>query len=179
MNSDYISYEALLAARQSAYWAKLAMLGTWFSGVATLLAVMTSLYIALKDRMALIGGKVRSGHIFTENYEGPFISVTIVNRSLHSIRIKAIFWNVGGEIEIQQHFEKLESDPLPKRLEYGDEAHYRILLRNDVWLQKMAQRLTKLNVRPNKLRCIVALSTGERRVIKVDKRVVEKIRQFM
>lgn len=27
MNSDYISYEALLAARQSAYWAKLAMLG--------------------------------------------------------------------------------------------------------------------------------------------------------
>ena len=53
MSPDYISYETLIAARESAYWAKLSMLGTWFSGVATLLAVITSLYIALKGPYGL------------------------------------------------------------------------------------------------------------------------------
>lgn len=180
MSPDYISYETLIAARESAYWAKLSMIGTWFSGVATLLAVITSLYIALRDRMAFIGGTVRCGHIITEDDVKPIIGVTVVNRSLHAIKIKAIYWNVGGENDLQQLFRNAESDPLPVKLEHGDEANFRIILNDDdSWLRRMALRMRKLNSHPKKLKCIIMLSTGEKHKLKVDKRVKNKIQKFM
>ncbi|HDR2706482.1 hypothetical protein [Enterobacter mori] len=180
MNPDYISYEALISARETAYWAKLSMYGTWFSGVATFLAVITSLFIALFNRRAFIGGKVRFGRILSDDDDRRIIGITVVNRSLHAIRIKAIYWYVGGDIELQQLFKNVESDPLPIRLENGDEANYRIILNDDEeWFKRMAFRLKKLNFQPNKIRCVIALSTGERPRIRVDKRVKEKILQYM
>ncbi|HFO2762568.1 TPA: hypothetical protein ACHJKB_005568, partial [Klebsiella variicola] len=81
MSPDYISYETLIAAREAAYWAKLSMIGTWFSGIATFLAVITSLWIALRDRMPFIRGRVRYGRIITEDIDKPIICVTVINRS--------------------------------------------------------------------------------------------------
>ncbi|WP_312804213.1 hypothetical protein [Atlantibacter hermannii] len=180
MNPDYISYETLNAARESAYWAELSMYGVWFSGIATFLAVITSLYIALRDRKAFIAGEVRCAHIFTEIDDSPIIRITVVNRSLHPIRIKAISWDVGGDNEMQQLFRNGESDPLPIRLENGDEANYRIIIdESEGWFRRMAKRIKKLNKHPKKLRCVITLSTGERLRLKVDKRVKEKILQFM
>ncbi|HEJ8267974.1 hypothetical protein ABK686_06240 [Klebsiella pneumoniae] len=182
MSPDYISYETLIAAREAAYWAKLSMLGTWFSGIATFLAVITSLYIALRDRMPFIRGRVIYGRIITEDIDKPIIGVTVINRSFHAIRIKSVCWDVGGEHELQQLFRNPDSDPLPVRLEHGEEANFRIILDDDDdndWLKRMALRLTKLNSHPNKLRCVIVLSTGERRRLKVAKRIKEKIQQFM
>ena len=108
------------------------------------------------------------------------IAITVVNRSLHSIKIKAIYWYVGGEIELQQLFRNKESDRLPTRLENGDEANYRIIIDADEdWFKRMAVRLKKLNFHPNKIRCVITLSTGERFRLKVDKRLKEKILQYM
>ncbi|ELK6101640.1 MULTISPECIES: hypothetical protein [Citrobacter] len=42
MNIEYISYESLVAARESALWAKWAMYGTWVSAVATLIAALVA-----------------------------------------------------------------------------------------------------------------------------------------
>lgn len=180
MNPDYISYETLIAARESAHWAKLSMIGTWFSGVATLLAVITSLYIALRDRRSFIGGKVRYGHVITEDDVRPIVGVTVVNRSLHAITIKAIYWDIGGKNELQQLFKNAESDPLPIRLENGNEANYRILIgEDDSWPRRMAMRLKKLSKHPDKLCCVVALSTGERLRLKVDKRIKARIHGYM
>ncbi|ENL7640133.1 hypothetical protein JVB16_13825 [Enterobacter hormaechei] len=180
MNSDYISYEALISARETAYWAKVSAYGAWFSGVATFLAVITSLFIALINRRAFIGGKVKFGRIMSDDDDRRLIAITVVNRSLHSIKIKAIYWYVGGEIELQQLFRNKESDRLPTRLENGDEANYRIIIDADEdWFKRMAVRLKKLNFHPNKIRCVITLSTGERFRLKVDKRVKEKILQYM
>ncbi|AWX76226.1 MULTISPECIES: hypothetical protein [Klebsiella pneumoniae complex] len=179
MSPDYISYETLIATREAAYWAKLSMIGTWFSGIATFLAVITSLWIALRDRMPFIRGRVRYGRIITDDIDKPIIGVTVINRSFHSIIIKSICWDVGREYELQQLFRNSESDPLPVRLEHGEEANFRIILDDDDWLKRMALRLTKLNSHPKKLRCVIVLSTGERRRVKVAKRIKEKIQQFM
>lgn len=180
MNSDYISSEALIAARDTAYWAKLSAYGTWFAGVATFLAVITSLFIAFINRRAFIGGKVRFGRIMSDDDDRRLISITVVNRSFHSIKIKAIYWYVGGDIELQQLFNNDVSDPLPFRLENGDEAKYRIIINDDDgWFKRMAGRLKKLNYHPNKTRCVIELSTGKRFRLRVDKRVKEKIIQYM
>lgn len=76
----------------------------------------------------------------------PVVAITVVNKSLHSIRIKAIFWVVGGENEIQQMFRNQAYDPLPIRLEHGDEANYRIIISDDdSWLKRIAKRLLDEN----------------------------------
>lgn len=47
MEANYISYEALVASREAADWALWAMLGTWFSGVVTLVAACVA-FLALR-----------------------------------------------------------------------------------------------------------------------------------
>lgn len=176
MDANYIAYETLVANRAAVDWAFWSMIGTWLSGIATVAAV----YIALRSPKAFIGGRVRLGRMFFEVDDKPVVSITVVNKSLHSIRIKAIFWVVGGENEIQQMFRNQESDPLPIRLEHGDEANYRIIINDDdSWLKRMAKRLLDENASVEKMQCVVALSSGERYRLKIDKRVKAKIAQFM
>ncbi|MGM0512976.1 MAG: hypothetical protein ACQER3_09860 [Pseudomonadota bacterium] len=43
MDADTISYEAMLAAKESAHWAYVAMWATWFSGLTTLIAAIVAL----------------------------------------------------------------------------------------------------------------------------------------
>lgn len=180
MDEKVIALTMLQAAKDSAEWAYWSMIGTCFSGMATFFAVITSLYIALRDRKAFIGGKVRTAYIITEDDDRRIVGVTVVNRSMHAIRIRAILWDVGGGNELQQFFRNAESDPLPIRLENGDEANYRIMLDDDdSWFRRMAVRLKKVDSNPKKLRCIIALSTGEKLRLKVDKRIKEKILQYM
>lgn len=180
MDEKVVTLAMLQAAKDSAEWMFWSMIGTWFAGVATFLAVLTSLYIALKDRMAFIRGKVSSGYLITEADDRRIIGVKVVNRSFHAIRIRAILWDIGGENELQQFFRNAESDPLPIRLEHGDEANYRIMLDDeDSWFRRMAVRIKQLGSHPRKLRCVIALSTGERLRLKVDKRIKEKILRFM
>ncbi|HHE8443874.1 TPA: hypothetical protein ACPFQA_003351 [Citrobacter braakii] len=180
MDANYIAYETLVANRAAADWAFWSMIGTWLSGIATFLAVITSLYIALRNPKAFIGGRVRLGRMFSEVDDKEVVWITVVNKSLHSIRIKAIFWVVDGENELQQLFRNQESDSLPIRLEHGDEANYRIIINDDEsWLKRIAKRLKDENSSVEKMRCVVALSTGERYRLKIDKRVKDKIQQFM
>lgn len=71
-------------------------------------------------------------------------------------------------------------DPLPIRLEHGDEANYRIIISDDdSWLKRIAKRLLDENASVEKMQCVVALSTGERYRLKIDKRFKAKIAQFM
>lgn len=178
MDANYIAYETLVANRAAVDWAFWSTIGTWLSGIATVAAVITSLYLALKNPK--IGGCVRLGRMFFEVDDKPVVVITVVNKSLHSIRIKAIFWVVGGENEIQQMFRNQASDPLPIRLEHGDEANYRIIINDDdSWLKRIAKRLLDENASVEKMQCVVALSTGERYRLKIDKRFKAKIAQFM
>lgn len=178
MDANYIAYETLVANRAAVDWAFWSTIGTWLSGIATVAAVITSLYLALKNPK--IGGRVRLGRMFFEVDDKPVVVITVVNKSLHSIRIKAIFWVVGGENEIQKMFRNQASDPLPIRLEHGDEANYRIIINDDdSWLKRIAKRLLDENASVEKMQCVVALSTGERYRLKIDKRFKAKIAQFM
>ncbi|MCU3440537.1 MULTISPECIES: hypothetical protein [Enterobacter cloacae complex] len=180
MDEKVMAIATLNAARDAADWAFWSMIGTWFAGVATFLAVLTSLYIAFRDKKSFIGGKVRLGHIFSDIDDKSVVAISVVNRSLHAVKLKSIFWEVNGDYEFQQLFRNPASDPLPIRLEHGDEAHYRIILNeDDDWLRRIAMRISKVNSSPERLRCVVALSTGERVRLKIDKRIKSKIKQFM
>lgn len=180
MEANYIAYETLAANRAAAEWAFWAMIGTWLSGIATFLAVIVSLYISMRNLKSFVGGHVKLGRMISDVDDKPVVKITVVNRSLHSIKIRAIFWVIGGEREFQQMFRNQESDDLPIRLEHGDEANYRIILNeDDSWLKRIAKRLNDECASVEQMRCAVSLSTGERYYLKVDDRVKTKISKFM
>ncbi|PHM25770.1 hypothetical protein [Xenorhabdus budapestensis] len=54
MDTDLISFEAMIAAQQSAKWAYWAMFGTWFAGIATFFAVLVALFNASAWKNQLI-----------------------------------------------------------------------------------------------------------------------------
>lgn len=181
MSENYISYETLVATRESAQWAYWSMVGTWLSGIATFLAVVTSLYIALRKPRAFVTGGVRLVRMLAGNDEYTCVTVTVVNQSLHSIKVNSICWVLSKENEAQQLFRNPESDNLPTRLEHGEEANYRIIFDDseDDWIHRFARTLKKHEVDINNLKCLVVLSTGERYRIKLYKPVKDKIAEAM
>lgn len=181
MDEKYIAYETLVATRESAQWAYWSMIGTWLSGIATFLAVVTSLYIALRKPKAFVTGGVRLARMLVGNDEYRCVTVRVVNQSLHSIKVSSICWVLNKDNEAQQVFRNAESDILPIRLEHGEEANYRIIFddsEND-WVHRFARTLSEHKADINNLKCFVVLSTGERYRIKVYKPVKDKIAEAM
>lgn len=58
MTDNEIAIQALLAAKNSADWAFWAMIGTWFSGIATFMAVCLTLYISNRRPKPKLAGSV-------------------------------------------------------------------------------------------------------------------------
>lgn len=179
MTDSEIATQALVAARESANWAFWSMLGAWFSGIATFAAVLASLFIALRKPKSFVKGRVRLARIFSGEEDFQVLVVTVVSQSLHSVKLSYICWVGGKDHEFQQLFQNAESDRLPIRLEHGDEANYRIILRDEdgCWFRRIAKRLIEANLNVKKLKCFAVLSTGERCELKIYGRVKEKISQ--
>lgn len=184
MTDKEIAIQALLAAKDSADWAFWAMIGTWASGIATFLAVLTSLYIALRKPKLHVGGKVRLSRLISSEDDIPVVNLTVVNKSQHPIKIKGVFWVVdklGRKREFQQLFNNPFSDDLPIKLEHGDEANYRISIKKieNGWIERMARRLSEEGANVKNVRCVVQLSTGERFHIKMNSQIKKKIASAM
>lgn len=179
MTESEIAIQALAAARESANWAFWSMWGAWFSGIATFAAVLASLFIALRKPKSFVKGKVRLGRIFSGEDDFQVLAVTVVSLTLHTVKLSYICWMNGKDHEFQQLFQNAESDKLPIRLEHGDEANYRIILRDEegCWFNRIAKRLLEANLDAKKLKCFAVLSTGERFELKINNHVKVKISQ--
>ncbi|WP_312141347.1 hypothetical protein [Pantoea septica] len=184
MDEKYISYETLIATRESAQWMFWTMLGTFVSALVTFSAVMVSLYIALKKPKLHVAGKVSSSWMISVDNDLAIIRITVVNRSQYPVKIKSVAWVFSGsrkKIEFQQLFRNGHSDRLPIKLDHGDEANFRIPLKESSadWVDRMAQKIKRENLDVNKLACYVTLSTGERFKLKVNEIVKKKISDAM
>lgn len=181
MDVDFITYESMLAARESAKWALWGAIGVWVSGIATFLAVLTSLYIAMKRPNAFISGDVKMLTIFGNVYENQAIGVRVVNQSLHSVVLNSIEWGWGAKFSAQQLFRNDESDKLPIRIEHGEIVNYRIILsgNDNDWIHRFAKTLKENKVDIGKLKCLAVLSTGQRYSIKISKHVRDEIAKVM
>lgn len=179
MTESEIATQTLIAARESANWAFWSMWGAWFSGIATFAAVLVSLFIALSKPKSYVKGKVRLARIFSGEDDFQVLAVTVVSLTLHSVKLSYICWANGKDHEFQQLFRNAVSDNLPIRLEHGDEANYRIILRDEegCWFKRIAKRLLEENLDVKKLKCFAVLSTGERFELNINNRVKDRISQ--
>ncbi|HHG8819231.1 TPA: hypothetical protein ACPYV0_000094 [Citrobacter amalonaticus] len=178
MVSEYISNETLSIARESAYWAKLSMFGTWFSGLATFLAVCISLVVAFGRPKPRIRGQVDINIVSSPPYNNHLygVGVTINNIGVNQVKITSLKWCFSKSVRIMYAVSH-PGDSLPKKLEHGDSAQFFFLSdQNGEWLDDMRDWADKAGGRVHKLKVEVTLGTGDVFFIKPTRAVIEFIR---
>lgn len=173
----------MISVEESAFWT---MLGTWFTGLATFGAVVTSLFIALRKPKAKLKLVVGERDIVTAGQPGSIehgISIQITNQSLQTAIIEKVFWRMERKRWLFQIFGNLLSENLPKKIEYGQGCNLWIKtslwghtpLEDGNWFADIAQKLIENNVSPKKLKCCVITSTGQKFIVTPEKGIVERL----
>ncbi|ENZ3704417.1 hypothetical protein ACGI86_000385 [Serratia marcescens] len=175
---SYLSYQSLVAARETADWAFLSMIGTWFSGVATFLAVCVSLHLGLKKPKARISCRVGESVTFTGPYQTKGVSIVITNLALNTVKITSINWVFKKDISFFQPFNSPRSMQLPQKLDYGEQAVFWIDLDgNSEWVEKIAKGLKEQGGKTKDFRCEVSVTTGESFTFEISKSLMNKIEE--
>ncbi|EPE0659212.1 hypothetical protein ACSFR1_001915 [Escherichia coli] len=189
MAVDYLSYEAMLAAKDTAKYTYWIMIGTWVAGIATSLAVIITLYVtANQKRVKLrfdISEKVMVSalaHLGDSEPKGISFQITnisdipvLVNKL--GLSYKTLPWKKGG-----YWFLKLDphpySDTLPKRLEQGEVCHLWLPLdeRNDDWYAYLSNIISKAGKKPEQMRVVVTTSYGKSPSFKFSPQIIEKLK---
>lgn len=170
-----------MKADDIAFWS---MIGSWVSGIATFLAVVASLYIANRKPKPHIGCEVGERTIFGTNALGEIIqmngiAIKIVNKSIVPIKIVSIGWKTGGTEDFYQRFGEPNSDDVPKRIEYGEQAFFWLKNEEDKKIRDFARDLSKVHGSVKKLRCFIGLSTGKNFLIKPEKYFLDRVERLM
>ncbi|EOJ9253605.1 hypothetical protein [Klebsiella michiganensis] len=188
MAVDYLSYETLLAAKDTARYTYWIMIGTWIAGIATSLAVIITLYVTLNQKRVRlrfdISEKIVVGglsHLIGGDPKGVSIQITnvsdipvLINKL--GLSCKKLPWQ-----EEMYWFLKLDrhpySDSLPKRLEQGEVCSLWLPLdeRDDDWYAYLADIISKAGKQPEQMRVVITTSYGKSPRFKFSPEIVKKL----
>lgn len=176
MDERVMALEALKAAQDAADWAFWSMIGTWFAGIATFLAVCVSLHLGLRKPKVHINCKISLSVFFNGPYKQNGVSIVVTNLSLYAVKVMSVVWVFNKSITFYQPFDSQYSMKLPQRLEYGEQATLWIDLGGQTnWIEEIAKGLKEQGGNPKDFKCLISLSTGESFSYKVNKSLQEKI----
>lgn len=162
MDDKSIAFQSLVAAQNAADWAFWAMIGTWFSGAATLSAVVLSLYLANRKSKP----HVRASASWT-GFDSGFgvvqgLGITVANLGEVRFIISSIQWDIGGGKRLVQFFDQTAiTQQLPKPLEGGESALFFIKSEGpNAWANIMKQDIENNGGKVRKLRLNICLASG-------------------
>lgn len=176
MNADYIAYESLVATRNTAEWAFWSMVGTWFSGIATFMAVCLTLYISNRRPRPKLRGTVSLGGITGQNVSTFGVTINIANVGIQTATITSVTWTFGTKNSLLQILGGGFGDDLPKKIEHGEYAFF--FIQNDTngdWARDMKNKIWEQGGNVRKLMLLVHLATGDTMKIKPAKNVIKMI----
>lgn len=166
--------------------ALLSAIGTWVSGIGTLLAVAISLYLANKKAQVKIKCEVGERVIVIQgsNPDDGYqtgISIIVTNLTSLPVTINTLGWTCGKNNYWHQMLGDPDSATLPKRLEYGEQGIFWISLegKEESWFEKFSQQLKTRGANPKKMKMTVTTSSGEVFKFKPDKELLNKFSQFV
>ncbi|AUH00871.1 hypothetical protein CWC46_14275 [Prodigiosinella confusarubida] len=177
MDTDIISYESMLAAEETAKWTYWIMVATGFTGVATFMAVLTSLYLASRKPKALITASI-SYYSKDRMPHGTSVGIVISVANIGDIPIflKSIHWSCGTKFTIVQIFNPTNSDPFPRKLGVGDSASYYLEFNENCLASTFIENVEKHGREISKLCFNVKTGTGKVFKFKVDKDTIKSIK---
>lgn len=153
--------------------------GSWLAGVGSLLAVITSLWLARRSGILRLGVKASHVQVVTPGMsEAPdYVQVRVVNKGLRPAKVTSVGWQIGlfKKVHLIQMFGDVNSDSLPKMLNEGEEACLLVKLRDksddEDWGVRFARKVLlphyKLNLKNMKV--VVYTSVGQVFRNKIDK----------
>ncbi|EMM8163411.1 TPA: hypothetical protein N3414_005665 [Klebsiella quasipneumoniae subsp. quasipneumoniae] len=160
------------------------MIGTWFSGIATVAAVLMAFHLANKRPKAIVKCTVSRSVFFIQNDTGTVtekgIQIKVVNNGIYPITISSVEWEYGGDSVIANYFSDFKSHKLPARLEHGEVARFWIPLFPDErnWLKRLAKEIRHKGKNPSKVKCSIELTTGDKFKTKPDKEIIRILKQY-
>lgn len=174
MDDKALALATLQAAKDSADWAYWSMIGTWFAGVATFLAVVTSLFIAYRRPRPRINGEIEISEMMS-NPSKRGIGISISNIGLTPLTISSLIWHFGAKSTLMHTFDPI-SMKLPAKLGHGESAFFFIHNDRDVrWDRDMKKVILDSGGKTKKLRLAVNFGTKDKYFIKPNKDVMKLI----
>ncbi len=129
----------------------LEVLGTWISGIGSLLAVIVALYLALSERAVRL--KVTAGYrlVMTSGLgkDGEVIDITVANIGARDVVVTNVLWSWGilrRQYAVQVTGSAMDSLRIHQRLEPGHRGSFYIDVDpkdDDNWIRRFAKNLPK------------------------------------
>ncbi|WP_396235030.1 hypothetical protein [Acinetobacter baumannii] len=161
------------------------MIGTWLASIGTLAAVITSLYLARKNEKVNLLVTSNLIFLFSANHgyndDDHYINIEITNNGNRPVTIQSVSWRIDKKkafvVPINPN---LINTPLPKMLNYGEVARWAIEVNavKNIWAPDLINQGIKRKAM-NKWKIIIALTTGERILVKPNKRIIELIQNCL
>lgn len=183
MDSDLIAFETLLAARdallatqETARWTFWTMVATWVAGIATLAAVIVSLYLANRKPKPILFSSI-SACILQPIGMGleHGIVINVANAGSVPVELSGIEWTFNSKIKIAQLFEHTHSDIFPRKLGAGESASYFLIFKKNNWAESIIRSIRDSGGDIDKLAYHVNLGTGKSFKYKVDQETIKLI----
>lgn len=154
------------------------MIATWFAGMSTFAAVVTSLYIATRKPKPSITARISASIVADPNGgTRTGLSFDVSNIGNPPVEISSIHWHYKGSQKIVQLFDSTRSSPLPTRLEHGQSGFYFISMKNfNEWIRLFLGNIEKSGGKLSSLRLVVNLGTGKSFSFKPSKDLMKTFR---
>ncbi|TDX18496.1 hypothetical protein EDF88_0982 [Buttiauxella sp. BIGb0552] len=188
MSVDYLAYETMQAAKETALYTYWIMLGTWLAGIATSAAVIITLYVTYNQKRVRLKFDVAERVVVSPlsvvgDANSTGISFTITNLSSFPVTVSKI--GLGNFRfpwqESKYWFLKIDRHPLGNQLlmkiEQGEQCHLWIPLddREDDWYKYLSEIISKADLTPNKMRVLISTTFGRTPRFKFSKQIQEKL----
>lgn len=153
--------------------------GTWISGLGTIGAVITSLWLANNNNKIKLKIKVNSSILidtFTKEKQ-EVCHIEIVNICTRNVKINAIGWEIKrGKIK-QNFYQKTDgslSAKLPLTLNEGEDISIALDFKHGDWLKSMAKHLKGYDIKDLKL---IVVTNIENFKCNIDNSLIEALKQ--
>lgn len=156
-------------------WNVLGVIGSILSGIATFMAVATSLYLI--RRASTFRGKLTVGISYLLPSERKYLQIQLVNLSERTMKVTGIGWRIvpqkNGNL-FHQVFDGdlyLKSSPLPILLSPGEDGIWYVYLEDDNWFSNSMQHQ---HARPKRVFLYCGFSDGSRFEVRVQDGISKK-----
>lgn len=155
-------------------------IGTWVAGIATLAAVLVSLWLATHSNKIRL--QIKLGMMVSYIGDGSpgqnFVGFTVSNVSERNVTISSICWQVGKKDKKRHAYQPITDGQIPRQISAGDSALFTIsLTKKPHWPKEFAngfvEDFSDDNIKT--LKGVVVTSIGQRFEITPDISVIKTL----
>ena len=124
------------------------VVGTWFTGLGTFLAVAVALWVAFRAKKVKLKCSVGLRTVMHGRSRTPCVVFSVTNLGEGPVVVDGIGWVIGRgkkKIMAEHMLGEIPSDRFPKKLNYGERGSFRVELsgRRTDWLQDFVEGVIK------------------------------------